>query len=92
MVYEITDYTKKKAKKLGVVVRPSSNPKKKIDVYKENKKISSIGAIGYKDYTTYLKTATKEYTDERRRMYKIRHKKDRNILGSNGYYADELLW
>jgi hypothetical protein len=92
MVYEITDYTKKKAKKLGVVVRPSSNPKKKIDVYKENKKISSIGANGYKDYPTYLKTTTKEFADERRRMYKIRHKKDRNILGSNGYYADELLW
>jgi len=92
MVYEITDYTKKKAKKLGVVVRPSSNPKKKIDVYKDNKKISSIGSTGYKDYPTYLKTATKDYADERRRMYKIRHKKDRNILGSNGYYADELLW
>jgi hypothetical protein len=92
MVYEITDYTKKKAKKLDVVVRPSSNPKKKIDVYKNNKKISSIGAIGYKDYPTYLMTTTKELADERRRMYKIRHNKDRNIFGSNGYYADELLW
>jgi len=92
MVYEITDYTKRKAKHLGLVVRQSSNPKKKIDVYKENKKISSIGAIGYKDYPTYLNTTKKEYADERRRLYRIRHKKDRSVIGSNGYYANTLLW
>jgi hypothetical protein len=29
---------------------------------------------------------------ERRKLYKVRHKKDRNVKNSNGYYADKLLW
>jgi len=28
----------------------------------------------------------------RRKAYKIRHQKDRTVRGSNGYYADKLLW
>jgi len=34
----------------------------------------------------------KEYADERRRLYKMRHEKDRNKVGSPGFYADKLLW
>ena len=49
-MYEITNRTKKNAKKLGVVVKNSTNPKKKIDVFKDNKKIATIGAVGYNDY------------------------------------------
>jgi hypothetical protein len=42
---------------LGVEVKPSSNPKKKIDVFKDNKKIASVlGANGYGDFPTYFKT------------------------------------
>jgi hypothetical protein len=73
-------------------VKQSTNPTKKIDVFKSGKKIASIGAIGYKDYPTYLKTKGKEYADERRRLYKIRHNKDRLVKDSNGYYADKLFW
>jgi hypothetical protein len=29
---------------------------------------------------------------ERRKLYKIRHSKDRKQLYSNGWYADQLLW
>jgi hypothetical protein len=39
-----------------------------------------------------MKTKGKAYADERRRLYKIRHSKDRNVKGSDGYYADKLLW
>jgi hypothetical protein len=92
MQYRITTYTKNKAKQLGVVVKTSTNPKKKIDVYKDNKKIASVGAVGYKDYPTYIKENGLEYANERRRLYRIRHKTDKNIVGSNGYYANELLW
>jgi hypothetical protein len=91
-MYEITNYTKQKAKELNVKIKPSSNPKKKIDVYKDNKKVASVGAIGYDDYPTYLIKKGKSYADERKRLYKIRHSKDKNIIGSNGYYADKLLW
>ena len=92
MVYEITSYTKEKAKKLGVTVKLSSNPKKKIDVFKDKKKIASVGAIDYSDYSTYIKDKGLEYANERRRLYRIRHKNDKNIIGSNGYYANALLW
>ena len=92
MNYKITSYTKNKAEKLGVVVKPSKVKDKKIDVFKSGKKIATIGAKGYNDYPTYLKTKGKEYADERRRLYKIRHNNDRLVKDSNGYYADKLLW
>ena len=90
-MYKISKYTKDKAKKLGVSVKPSTNKKKKIDVFKDKKKIASVGAIGYKDYPTYLKEDKKK-ADVRRKAYKKRHEKDRHKKGSNGYYADQLLW
>lgn len=92
MAYTITNYTKNQAKKLGVVVKPSSVKGKKIDVFKNGEKIASVGALGYSDYPTYMKTKGKAYADERRKLYKIRHAKDRNVKGSDGYYADKLLW
>jgi len=92
MSYQISQYTKNKAKQLGVVVKPSTNSKKKIDVFKDNNKIASIGAISYQDYPTYLKTKGKEYAEERRRLYKLRHSKDRTNEGSPGWWSDQLLW
>ena len=91
-MYSITNYTKQKAKELNVKIKPSSNKNKKIDVFKDNKKIASVGAIGYSDYPTYVKTNGKEYANERRRLYKARHSKDSKNNGTNGYYADKLLW
>ena len=91
-MYKITQYTKEKAKELNVKIKQSTNPKKKIDVYKDNKKIASVGAIGYDDYPTYINKKGKPYADEKRKLYKLRHRKDRNVIGSNGYYADQLLW
>ena len=92
MAYTITSYTKKQAKKLNVIVKPSNNKGKKIDVFKNGKKIASIGALGYGDYPTYLKTKGTTFANERRRLYKLRHYNNRNIKNSNGYYADKLLW
>jgi hypothetical protein len=92
MAYSITKYTREQAKKLGVVVKKSSVKGKKIDVFKNGEKVASVGALGYADYPTYIKTKGKKYADERRRLYKIRHTKDRNVKGSDGYYADKLLW
>ena len=91
-MYNITTYTKNQAKKLNVEVKPSTNKKKKIDVYKNNHKIASVGAIGYNDYPTYIEIKGKKYADERRKLYKIRHSKDLKEIGSNGYYANKLLW
>lgn len=91
MSYIITDYSKQQAKKLNVEIKPSSNKNKKIDVYKNNIKIASIGAKNYKDYPTYLKEDI-ELANKKRKAYKARHENDRHIKKSNGYYADKILW
>jgi hypothetical protein len=92
MPYKILSYTLKQAIKLRVKVFPSTNPLKKIDVFKDGVKVASVGAIGYLDYPYYIKLHGKGYADERRKLYKMRHAKDRFKVGSNGYYADKLLW
>ena len=108
MKYSIKKYTYKKAKKLGVIVKPSTNKTKKIDVYKNNKsnknksnksknsknllKIASIGANGMNDYPTYIQKKGLKYAKTRRHLYKIRHNKDRKQKGTPGWYADKLLW
>jgi hypothetical protein len=68
-----------------VSIRLSSNPKKKLDVYKNGTKVASIGAIGYSDYAT---TGDKE----KRRLYRLRHSGEDKRIGSNGYYALKILW
>lgn len=92
MVYNISERTFNEAKKLDVTVRPSTNKRKKIDVFKNGSKIASIGAIGMKDYPTHIRESGKEYADERRRLYKIRHSDNRTKKGTPGYFADRLLW
>ena len=44
-MYNITDYSKRQAKKLNVEIKPSSKKNKKIDIIKNNKVIASIGDI-----------------------------------------------
>lgn len=92
MSYKIKTYTRRKAKSLGVEIKPSSVKGKKIDVFKNGKKIASVGALGYDDYPTHIEKKGKEFADKRRRLYKIRHAKDKDIKGTAGYYADKLLW
>ena len=93
MTYKITLYSKNKAKKLNVDIRPSRVSTKKIDVFsKKGKLLASIGANGMKDYPTWIKSHGKEYANERRRLYKLRHKKDRIKRGTPGWFADKLLW
>jgi hypothetical protein len=92
MVYKITNYTYKQAKKLGVIVKPSMNKTKKIDVYKNGEKIGMVGAYGMNDFPTYINKYGIKYAKTRRRLYKIRHNKDRKIKWTNGWLADKLLW
>ena len=91
-MYTIKKYTYKRAKHLGLRVRPSTDKTKKIDVYKQNKKIASVGAYGMNDYPTYIQKNGLKYAKTRRRLYRIRHEKDRHKRLSNGWLADKLLW
>lgn len=92
MAYKPTKRQLLNAQKLGVMIVPSSNLRKKIDVYRNGKKISEIGATGYLDYDGYIRTEGLKVANERRRLYKLRHEKDRHRKGTAGYYADKILW
>jgi len=92
MSYNVTTYTKRRAKDIGVTVRPSKVKGKKIDVYKNDKKVASVGAKGYGDYPTFVKTKGEPYAKARQKAYKVRHEKYRHIVNTPSYYADKLLW
>ena len=92
MPYKITSYTLKKARKLKVTVKPSTNKLKKLDVFKKGVKVASIGAKGYPDYPTLKKKKGKQFAETRRKLYKARHINNRKVKNSAGWYADQLLW
>ena len=97
-LYIIKPYSYQQAEKLGVQIFPSDNPKKKIEVYdSEGDFICYIGDPQYLDYPSYMELedrglAPKGYAKERRRLYRIRHKKELDKKGSPGWYASKLLW
>jgi len=107
-MYQITNYTRQQTKKLGFTFKPSTNKKKKIDVFIKDgsgkeKKIASVGGVKtdgsyYNDYPTYLKNDGKEKAERRRALYRKRHAKDRQRIGGGlekqkpGFFADRLLW
>lgn len=90
-MYQILPYSYQQAKRLGVFITPSDNSKKKIDVFKGNKKIASIGDPNYQDYPHYLKK-DRALAEERRRLYHIRHKGNSDNVGTPAYYASKILW
>ena len=93
MSYNISDYSLHRAKQLKVHIEPSKDGKHKIDVYDlDGKYITSIGAIGYPDFPTYISTHGLDVAMEKRKNYKSRHEKDRHVPKSRGFYADTILW
>jgi hypothetical protein len=93
MAYRIKNHTLAQARKLGVTVKPSTVDGKKIDVFnRKGEKLASVGALGYGDYPTFKEQKGKEFADNKRRLYKMRHQKDRVVRGTPGWYADKLLW
>ena len=90
MPYKIKNYSFEQAKKLNVEIKPSRVKNKKIDVFKDGKKIASIGDSRYKDYPSYIESDGLGYATKRRSLYKSRHKKDLN--SGAGYYANKILW
>ena len=90
--YNIKQYTIDQAKKYGYEVKVAQNKKKKLDVYKDNVKIASLGNSQYKDYPTYIEERGLTFANVRRVLYHNRHKKDIEIKGSNGWLSSILLW
>lgn len=74
-----------RAKKLGVKVKYSTRKNKKLDVFKDGKKIASIGDTRYSDFLQHK-------DPKRRQQYKLRHQKNRKKKDSAGFFADKILW
>jgi hypothetical protein len=90
-MYEITKDQYKIAEKIGVLIFPSDNVKKKIDVYtKDGLFFASIGSSAHKDYFIYYRDDGKDYATTRRRLYDLRTKK--NYVGGRAWLARKLLW
>ena len=87
--YKIKPRQKRNADRLGVIIKPSQNKMKKLDVFKKNKEgkatelLAQIGGryydgVWYGDYATFLQNPKDRYgnevdADERRRLYLKRH-------------------
>lgn len=67
---------------------------KKYDVYKDNKYMVSFGDKRYQQYYDKIgHYRSKDHKDEKRRqLYNIRHKKDKDIKLSAGWFASHYLW
>ena len=90
-MYNIKPYSFHQASLLGVVILPSKRKNKKIDIFKNQKYLCSIGDTRYSDYPSYIDLKGNEYASKRRTLYHQRHKKE-NVVGSPGYYALKILW
>ena len=88
-MYQISEYSYKRAKDLGVDIYPSKRKYKKIDVYKNGKYITSIGDNRYMDYPSILAKEGRETAEKHRRLYHARH---RNNDGLAGKLALAILW
>lgn len=97
MVYTITREIQERANKLNIIVKPSTRKGKKLDAYtKAGEYIASFGDINYPDYHIWLRTKGKEYAEERRRLYHIRHKdeapKSKEGKLTPSYLSKRILW
>ena len=89
-MYNIPDYSFQKAAELGLTIKPSTRKGKKIDVYKDDDYLVSIGSIKNFDYPTYVLEKGKAYAEKRKRLYHLRHKKDLNHF--KGFITMYILW
>ena len=93
MKYDILPYTYKKARQLNVVVYPSDNPKYKLEIYDTTGNFMFYGGSpSYSDYPHFLETHGQTYADKRRVLYRKRHKKELDDVGSRGWVIGNLLW
>lgn len=91
-MFKIDPAHKTNASKLGVEIRPSKTKGKKLDVFKGDDKVATIGDLKYQDYRSYIKRDGLAFANNRKRLYKIRHGSDMNKVGTPSFYANKILW
>jgi hypothetical protein len=83
-------------KPIPLTLYKSKNSSKKFTVFvPKNEKLIKVdfGAKGMGDYTIYYKEKGKDFANERRRLYRLRHKNDNlNNPYSPGFWSFFTLW
>ena len=91
--YVILNECYKNAEKIGVTIKSSKNINKKIDVYKNEKYLFSIGNIKYSDYNYYIQDYNLEYANKRKILYYKRNKINNNLdNNTRKYISSKILW
>lgn len=89
MTYIVQPYTFRQAKKYGLQVKASQKGNYKIDVFNsKGEYLFSGGDRRYYDFPHHLKERGKEYAEEKRRLYHLRHKNE----SIRGKIIGMLLW
>lgn len=88
-MYKIKSEQRKRAKEIGVEIRPSTKGNFKLDVYSKGRIIASIGHKQYADFATYKETKGLVFANLHRAAYMQRHKNDKSLRGLLAAY---LLW
>jgi hypothetical protein len=92
-LYHLRPLQKLQARKLGVIIQPSTRGNYKIDIFTKDKEyITSIGDKRYSDYATYTEEEGIEVANRRRELYLKRHGKTSQVEGSRSYFATKILW
>lgn len=89
MPYEISDKQYKIAKELGIHICISENPRKKIDVYKNDEYICSVGAINFRALKELIELYGRDEAYRKRSLYLSRHK---SACDMKTIYEIRLLW
>ena len=88
-MYKIKQEQRKRAKEIGVEIKPSTKGNFKLDVYSNERLIASVGHKQYSDYATYKETRGLAFAVVRRAAYFRRHQNDK---GLRGLLVKFLLW
>ena len=88
-MYKIKVQQRKRAKEIGVEIRPSAKGNFKLDVYSKGRLIASVGHKQYADYATYKETKGVAFANLRKQAYFRRHQSDKSL---RGLLAKFLLW
>jgi hypothetical protein len=105
--YSIKQYSLDRIKELNnklgsniYSIKISTDSNKKLDVFRKDEKITSVGAIKkngvpYLDYPTYMETIGQEYADRRRDLYYKRHSAEPPIKDgevTTSWWTKYILW
>ena len=88
-MYKIKPAQRKRAKEIGVEIRPSTKGNFKLDVYSKGRLIASVGHKHYADYATYKETKGLAYANFRKQAYFRRHQGDKSL---RELLANFFLW